>query len=1067
MKFFRSITSFCVVLQIGLCAHGQSSTPTTNLGSHLQKGLVVEQVSKNTQAQRAGVRPGDILLSWKRADEHGELESPFDLAHIFLEQASRGPVIVSAVRGGQRREWLFRSDAWGVSVRPNFSEPLLSIYRQSEALFAAGNLAEATDGLRAVAANAREGGPLWLGPWFFSHAGRILLGARQWELSDIFFQEAIAQAPNAGPVLKAELFRQRAAGLAIHQDLVGATKYYQDVLLESQKLGRKTMVEANTLLSLAVIELKRGDFESAEVHLRHAVAIGEVLAPTSIQTLLTIANLAVLYQDQGEFEKAEQYYLKALDKEEKHFPKSAHIAGTLSDLGVLFDQQGDLARAEAYHRRALSLAEHLDPASLEVADILANLAECILEKGDPARAEVYQKRSLSIREKAASDSLQSAYSLAGLGKIARISGDLTKAEQYYRRSLAVAISMDAPGRDRASFLIGLATVLRQQREFSSAEQLYRQALAIIDREDPGSADRVTTLADLAGTVYRQNHLDDAAHLYRLALRTLENRASHLGGIEETRSRYRAEHVRYYQEYMDLLIEQGQPEVAFEVLEGSRARTLFEMLARTHVDIGQGADRAIRERERKLRRLLNAKTEYRLRIVSGANTDQQLAVVDKEIEDLLLQYQQVEGQVRTNSPAYVALTQPQKLGVVEIQSLLDANTLLLEYSLGEERSYVWAVTDNSLKAYTLPKRGEIEAAARRVYELLTFRNRTPNKKAQDNADTAEKKYVEAANRLSEMVIGPVAQLLPGKRLLIVSDGALQFIPFSALPTPGKRADAVPLIVNHEIINLPSASVLAELRRQKIGRARASMAVAILADPIFDPDDERLRKRPLQQSPSSASSPRRESDIIRSAEDIGLTRGGKPYLSRLLYTRNEADAVMAATSPGKGMLAVDFDASRKVATSPSLAKYRIVHFATHGIFNNRHPELSGLVLSLVNKQGKPQDGFLKLQDIYSMRLPVDLVVLSGCETGLGEQVNGEGLLSLTRGFMYAGATRVVASLWSVSDIATASLMANFYRAMEHDGMTPAAALRAAQIWMWRQKQWSSPYYWAAFQIQGEWR
>jgi len=169
----------------------------------------------------------------------------------------------------------------------------------------------------------------------------------------------------------------------------------------------------------------------------------------------------------------------------------------------------------------------------------------------------------------------------------------------------------------------------------------------------------------------------------------------------------------------------------------------------------------------------------------------------------------------------------------------------------------------------------------------------------------------------------------------------------------------------------------------------------------------------------------------------------------------------------MLALDFEASRTVATSPALAKYRIVHFATHGILNNKHPELSGLVLSLVNKEGRAQDGFLKLQDIYNLKLPVDLVVLSGCQTGLGEQVDGEGLISLTRGFMYAGATRVVASLWNVSDMATASLMAEFYSAMEKDGMRPAAALRAAQIKMWKEKQWSSPYYWAAFQIQGEWQ
>jgi CHAT domain-containing protein len=709
------------------------------------------------------------------------------------------------------------------------------------------------------------------------------------------------------------------------------------------------------------------------------------------------------------------------------------------------------------------VAEHLDPDSLDVADILADLAECMAEQENPAAAEILQKRALSIREKANPGGLPSAYSLAGLGKIARLRGDLAKAQEYYSQSLTIAENVDAPAHDRAKFLIGFAAVRRQQRDFPKAEDLYRKALKIIEAKDPESIDRTTTLGDLAGILYHEGRFDKAAELYRQALNTLENRILRLGGAEESRSRYRAEHVRYYQEYMRLLIEQAQPEVAFEVLEGSRARTLFEMLEQAQVDTERGADPAIRERARKLRRLLNAKTEYRIRLVGGAGSDQQLALVDKEIEELLLQYQQVESQLRSSSPAYAALTQPRKLGVFEIQSLLDANSLLLEYSLGEERSYVWAVTGKSLRAYVLPKRGEIEAAAQRVYDLLALKNRIANKEGEDGANTAERKYVEAANELSEMVIGPVAHLLTGKRLLIVSDGALQYIPFAALPMPGNRAGLVPLIVKHEIINLPSASVLAELRQQKIGRSPAPMAVAVLADPIFDPTDERLKKFHLQKSSSS----RWDSNVIRSARDLDTTREAKPYLSRLLYTRNEADAVMAVTPPGKGMLAVDFDASRAVATNPALAKYRIVHFATHGIIDDRHPELSGLVLSLVNKQGKPQDGFLKLQDIYSMRLPVDLVVLSGCETGLGEQISGEGLLSLTRGFMYAGAIRVVASLWSVSDVATASLMADFYRAMERDGMRPAAALRAAQIQMWKQKQWSSPYYWAAFQIQGEWK
>jgi CHAT domain-containing protein len=139
----------------------------------------------------------------------------------------------------------------------------------------------------------------------------------------------------------------------------------------------------------------------------------------------------------------------------------------------------------------------------------------------------------------------------------------------------------------------------------------------------------------------------------------------------------------------------------------------------------------------------------------------------------------------------------------------------------------------------------------------------------------------------------------------------------------------------------------------------------------------------------------------------------------------------------------------------------------LLDSVHPELSGLVFSLVDENGRSQDGFLGLDDVYNLNLPADLVVLSACKTGLGKEMNGEGLIGLTRGFMYAGATRVVASLWNVSDAATANLMANFYKAMEQDKMAPAAALRAAQIQMWKQARWKSPYFWAAFEIQGEWK
>ncbi len=178
-------------------------------------------------------------------------------------------------------------------------------------------------------------------------------------------------------------------------------------------------------------------------------------------------------------------------------------------------------------------------------------------------------------------------------------------------------------------------------------------------------------------------------------------------------------------------------------------------------------------------------------------------------------------------------------------------------------------------------------------------------------------------------------------------------------------------------------------------------------------------------------------------------------------------MATVPAGEALEALDFKASRQTAMSPELAQYRIVHFATHGVLDSVHPELSGLVLSMVDEHGQRQNGYLDLDDIFNLNLPADLVVLSACETGLGKEIHGEGLVGLTRGFMYAGAARVVASLWEVDDIAASELMGRFYQAMEKQGMRPAAALRQAQLQMWKQKQWSSPYYWGAFQMHGEWK
>jgi CHAT domain-containing protein len=315
---------------------------------------------------------------------------------------------------------------------------------------------------------------------------------------------------------------------------------------------------------------------------------------------------------------------------------------------------------------------------------------------------------------------------------------------------------------------------------------------------------------------------------------------------------------------------------------------------------------------------------------------------------------------------------------------------------------------------------------------------------------------------------------------VADGALQYVPFSALTVPTKQrtadalprtrpaqsADSVRLTVEHEIISLPSASALAVIRKETSSRPAAAKAVAVLADPVFELNDPRLN--PQQKSQASITGRQRgASDLNRALRDVGVLRDGL-NLSRLPASRQEAEVIMQFVPGRSGMKAVDFEASRATATSSELSEYRIVHFATHGILNDIHPELSGIVLSLFEKDGRRQDGFLRLHDIYNLKLPVELVVLSACNTGLGKDIKGEGLVGLTRGFMYAGAKRVVASLWKVDDEATAELMKLFYRYMLKDKMPAASALRMAQAEIMRMRvEWRAPYYWAGFVLQGDWK
>jgi CHAT domain-containing protein len=565
--------------------------------------------------------------------------------------------------------------------------------------------------------------------------------------------------------------------------------------------------------------------------------------------------------------------------------------------------------------------------------------------------------------------------------------------------------------------------------------------------------------NIARAERKRNNLITARQHTENALDLIESLRTIIAS-EEWRASYLASKRDYYEFYIDLLMRlhqefpsNGHDAAALQASERARARSLLETLSEARFDIRQGVDSQLLAREHELQKQINNKDMQRMQLLSGMSNEVQTQKIEKELNALLTDYGEVRAQIRAHSPRYAALTQPEPLSLREIQrQILDEDTLLLEYALGEERSYLWVVTQSDLMSFVLPKRAVVELAARRVYELLTSSHKIEARRASELA----------AIELSRIVLEPAAALLKKKRLLIVSEGALQYVPFAALSLPEEWGSYEPLINRYEVISLPSASVLAVLRREMSDRQAAPKAVAVLADAVFQNDDARLKNAKQASVVRPDDQLADQNDLMRSASESGVIN-----FQRLPFTRQEAEAIVSQAGESKSLKALDFDASRDTIFDIKLDQYGIIHFATHGLLNSQHPELSGIVLSLVDKNGRPKDGFLRTHDIYNLKLQANLVVLSACRTALGSEVKGEGLLGLTRGFMYSGAPRVVASLWDVKDEATAKLMRHFYQKMLRDGLRPAAALRAAQVMLLKEPRWQAPYYWAGFTLQGDWK
>ena len=702
---------------------------------------------------------------------------------------------------------------------------------------------------------------------------------------------------------------------------------------------------------------------------------------------------------------------------------------TLYGIGWAYDHKGEQQQALDYFLRSLSLRQELrDLRGEAVTRVGIGHIYSRMQRGDEALSHLHRALAI-VRE--LGDSYLEADTLDRLGWAHLALNQVSTAAECFQQALPLR-RMVGDSIGEAAVRHGLAQAEYRQGRLSAARDQMEASLALIE----------SSRAEVSSPQFRTTFFASVADYYQFAIKVLMRMHE-----EEPSSDYAA--------------------LALQISERARARSLLDLLSEARAELRSEAPAQLLESERILRQEINLAAD---RQRSRGRTDTANAA---KLTALLNQYEEIQSQIRTSSPRYAALVRPAPLSLADLQRLLDDDTLLLEYAVGEERSYLWAVTPTSLESHPLPGRAVIQTDVRHLLNSLGDVQRPPQQQP-INPEPAKESFYKAAAALSQTLLSPVAAQLKNKRLVIVADDALQYLPFAALPAPSGMAlprdgdsktpaSYQPLIVEHEIISLPSASVLASLRGQLNGRRPAPKTIAVLADPVFEITDVRVKTGGPRGSREGVKRQTKEINAPVAERTMGPER-----LLRLPFTRLEANSVVPLVAPGQRLLALDFAANRETAMSADLAQYRIIHFATHSLLDEVHPELTGIALSLVDERGRAQNGFLHLQDIYDLKLNADLVVLSACRTGLGKEVRGEGLIGLTRGFMYAGVPRIAVSLWKVDDKATAELMKNFYQALlGKQGLPPAAALRQAQLALFQQNRWRDPIYWAAFVLQGEWQ
>jgi len=853
-----------------------------------------------------------------------------------------------------------------------------------------------------------------------SRIARTYAATGPFSLADRYSKGALAFCQNLSERAQAEGLEARGEVLL---ELAGEHALGESFFRQARELfvrGGDQDGEARTLLALAHIGLFSGErqaegLQSAEQALQLWSSTGNTYEVARIRSYL--GTFAIT---KGQFETAQCNY-RLSRRVFQVLGNKDEEASVLNGLGYVSRETGDWQKSLEHYRQARAIFASVRDLVGEMEAIRGVGKALSMTRNYESLLPLYRQNVRLARQ--AGDPVAIAGSLADLAHAYEGTGQYIQAEASYSRSLKEYRA--------AHHLYGEADILVALGRLQITLGNYFEAVTSLEsahelQQQLGEIEGVANIQyELARVYLRLNRLEGAKSAIENTIDIVEKQRMSISHFDSRASYFAFVHA-YYTLYIQVLmsLEQKEPgrgyaEKAFEASERSRARTLLDLLTTSSQD---AACEELLERQLHPRPQLEAETA-----------------------------------AETGSPSPT-------LTLKEVQAEIEPeDTVLLEYALGDEKSYLWAVANGQVSAHVLPQSQRIRKVVERFRQTLVPPQLQAGESASDyqaRVRWQEQSYKAYDRQLSRLLLGPV-KLAGAKRVLIVPDGSLQYVPFAALLVPAFGSGEQLLISRYEVNVLPSASVLGTLRKSASKRAPPTATAAIFADPVFEADDPRIpinrdKARGAQERPAALS---------RAISDIG----GAQYIPRLQASRDEANAianVLHSWDSQEVHVSLDFAASRDSVLKDGLTRFRLVHFATHGLVDSRRPEMSGLILSLIDRNGRKQDGYLRLGEIYKMKLSADLVVLSSCESALGKDLEAEGIIGLPRGFLYAGAKSVIASLWKVNDEATAKLMAALYARIQQ-GESPSSALRGAQLTMMRDEQWSDPYYWAAFALQGEYR